>query len=256
MKVKFFTLLSLGLCFFLWSCQEQPAKTPTPKAKEKKPDTIEALTLTNSITQQEIADGWKLLFDGRSFEHWRGYNKESVPATGWKAENGEMMVHGGGDLITKEKYENFDLTLEFSLSEAANSGIFYMAQEIPDKPIYISSPEYQLLDNETYINTQGMEIMNKHLTGDNYDLQDGVINPHIGKNKWYKARILVNKGHVEHWLNGKKCIEYEWNSPEWKEMIANSKFKDWPYGKEINGHIGLQDHGNEVKFRNIKIRRL
>lgn len=257
MKVKIFTLFALGLCLVFFSCKDQAAKTSTPKkAAENSNETIESITLTNSITQEEKAEGWQLLFDGRSFEHWRGYNKETVPKVGWKTEEGAMVVHGGGDLITKEKYENFDFKVEFFLSEAANSGIFYMGQEIEGKPLYHSSPEYQLLDNETYINTQGMEIMNKHLTGDNYDLQDGVINPAIGKNKWYEARIISKNGHIEHWLNGKKHVEYDWNSPEWKEMVANSKFKDWAYGKVLKGYIGLQDHGNEVKFRNIKIRKL
>ena len=255
MKFKYLTLLIINSFLFLIACQNQPEKTPEKK-EIKISNKVETLELLNSITDKEKDEGWQLLFDGRSFDHWKGYNLEGLPKEGWTAEEGVIVGHGGGDLITKDQYENFDLKLEFQLTKAANSGIFYLVQELEGKPIYHSAPEYQLLDNATYIETQGMDIMNKHLTGDNYDIHDGIINPAITHSKWYGARIVVNNGHVEHWLNGKKHVEYALNSPEWTALITNSKFGEWEYAKTTNGHIGLQDHGNEVRFRNIKIKKL
>ena len=255
--MKFQQIFLLG-CFIgitILSCQNEKPAASTEKLSEQ-PKEVEVVELTNSITDKEKADGWQLLFDGRSLDHWKGYNLEGLPEKGWTVENGVLTGHGGGDLITKNQYENFDLQLEFQLTEAANSGIFYLAQEIAGKPIYESAPEYQLLDNATYIEKQGMAIMDKHLTADNYDLHDGVINPGITHGDWHQARIVVQNGHVEHWLNGKKHVEYDLNSEDWNERVAGSKFAKWPYAKTTKGHIGLQDHGNEVRFRNLKIKSL
>lgn len=255
MSLKQFAFWSISCLLIFAACQNQPAET-TKEEEAPKAEKVEVVELINSITDKEKADGWQLLFDGRSFEHWKGYNLEGLPKEGWSAKEGVIVGHGGGDLITKEQYENFDLQLEFQLTKAANSGIFYLAQEIAGSPIYHSSPEYQLIDNATYIETQGMEIMNKHLTADNYDLHDGIINPAITHGKWYQARIVVKDSHVEHWLNGKKHVEYDLNSPDWQGLIEGSKFAKWPYAKTTKGHIGLQDHGNEARFRNIKIKKL
>ncbi len=249
----FYVLL---LFTFLLSCQNQ-SETPTTKKIEAKPEKVQVVELTNSITQKEKTDGWELLFDGRSLDKWKGYNMEggAIPAT-WQAANGEILGRGKDNLITKEKYSDFDFMIEFKLTEAANSGIFYFVQEIADQPIYQSAPEYQLVDNQTYLNTQGADFMHKHLTGDAFNLYDGVINPAIMKEKWYTARIKVEKGKVEHWLNGKLCIEYDFNSTEWKELIANSNFNKQYFAKNTTGHIGLQGWGNDIKFRNIKIKKL
>lgn len=249
----FYTFLFFSI---ILSCQNQ-TETPVTKNKEVKPDKVQVVELTNSITQKEKDDGWELLFDGRSLAKWKGYNMkgDAIPAT-WHAANGEIVGRGKDNLITKEKYSDFDFTVEFKLTEAANSGIFYFVQEIADQPIYQSAPEYQLVDNQTYLNTQGADFMHKHLTGDAFNLYDGVINPAIMKEKWYTARIKVNKGQVEHWLNGKLCIEYDFNSTEWKELIANSNFNKQYFSTNTTGHIGLQGWGNDIKFRNIKIKRL
>ncbi|MEM6317067.1 MAG: DUF1080 domain-containing protein [Bacteroidota bacterium] len=252
--ITFLSLLVCSLCFSI-ACQNT-AETTTVTKKEKPPKVAKTVELTNTITEKEIANGWQLLFDGRSLDQWKGYNLEGLPKEGWTAENGELVGDGGGDLITKEQFEDFELELEFKLSEATNSGIFYFAQEIPNSPIYHSAPEYQLVDNATYLDKQGADFMHKHLTGDAFDLYDGVINPGIVQNKWFNARIISEKGQVEHWLNGKLCIEYDWNSPEWNEKIANSKFNKETFAKVNSGHIGLQYHGNKVRFRNIKIRRI
>lgn len=254
MKFKLF-ILTLFSIFSLIACQNDATQTTEQKVVEKsKP--LKTLELSNSITQKEKDAGWQLLFDGRSLEHWKGYNLgEELPKT-WEARNSEIVGHGKDNLITKEQFQDFDLRLEFNLTEAANSGIFYFVQEVADKPIYQSAPEYQLVDNFTYLEKQGADFMHQHLTGDAFNLYDGIINPGIKSGKWYEARIVVEKGHVEHWLNGKLCIEYDWNSPEWKEKIANSNFDKTLFAAVDKGHIGLQGWGNDIRFRNIKIKKL
>jgi len=256
MKFKYLFLCLVPLLILGVACQNKPDKSAAKKV-ETNPKKVEIVSLTNSITAKEKADGWELLFDGRSLEKWKGYNLKgnAIPAT-WQAVNGEIIGRGKDNLITKEKYSNFDLSLEFKLTEAANSGIFYFVQEIPDLPIYQSAPEYQLVDNQTYLNTQGGDFMHKHLTGDAFNLYDGVINPAIMQEKWYNARIKVENGKVEHWLNGKMCIKYDCNSSEWKELVTNSNFNKDYFAATTTGHIGLQGWGNDIKFRNIKIKKL
>jgi hypothetical protein len=254
MKVYKLTLLAIAAFFCLIACQNQATETTTKKEKKKAKKEMKAAP--NTISQKEIKEGWKLLFDGKTFENWRGYNMEGIPTEGWEIKDGAMAGFGGGDLITKEQYENFELSLEFNMTEAANSGIFYFAQEIEGKRIYASAPEYQLIDNQTYIELQGADVMHKHLTGDVFNVYDGVINPGIGKETWHHARIKIKDNHVEHWLNGKLCIEYDWDSADWKESVANSGFNPELFGKKNKGHIGLQFHANKTRFRNIKIRTL
>jgi len=252
--MQYKTLISLIMttCFIL-ACQNQPEKAPAKKVIKK---STEVVALTNSITEKEKKDGWQLLFDGRSLDQWKGYNMDGALPTTWQAIDGEIVGRGKDNLITKEQFDNFELTLAFNLTEAANSGLFYFVKEIADQPIYQSAPEYQLVDNRTYINTQGADFMHKHLTGDAFNLYDGVINPGIGHGKWYQARIKVQNNHVEHWLNGKLCIEYDWNSTEWNELVKNSNFNQAYFATSPKGHIGLQGWGNDIRFRNIKIRRL
>ncbi len=252
MQFKSFGLLVINI-FLIFACQNQTAEKATKKVI-KKP--IEVVALTNSITEKEIKAGWQLLFDGRSLDKWKGYNLNGGLPETWQARNGEIVGQGKDNLITKEQYDDFELSLEFNLTEAANSGIFYFVKEIDGQPIYQSAPEYQLVDNQTYLNTQGADFMHKHLTGDAFNLYDGIINPAIGKGKWYKAKIKVEKGHVEHWLNDKLCIEYDWDSPEWKELMANSNFNQAYFATSPKGHIGLQGWGNDIRFRNLKIKRL
>ncbi len=219
--------------------------------------------VADSTSQQAEADQWIILFDGSDTDQWRGYLQEEFPQQGWEIQGDELVLlktpeggTGGGDIITKEKYRNFELTLEFMATDTANSGIFYLAQELEGEPIFHSAPEYQILDDQTYISMGEMD-MNTHLTGDNYDLQaadERYSNP-VGS--WNNARIVVNDGHVEHWLNGNKTIEYQINSDEWKELVNKSKFSEMSqYAQAESGYIGLQDHGHEVRFRNIKIRKL
>lgn len=246
----------------MWGCQK-----PQPQNEEPSSDLASMEVTTppvNQLSAAEAAAGWQLLFDGQSADQWRGYMKEGFPENGWTIENGELVVlktpggsSTGGDIITREQYENFELSLEFMISDSANSGIFYLAQEQEDTPIWYSAPEYQILDNQVYLNWEGEGDMDMHthLTAENYDMQAAQQDHSKAVGEWNHARIVVNQGHVEHWLNGQKAVEYDINSESWKQQLANSKFSEYPqYGQATKGHIGLQDHGHEVRFRNIKIK--
>jgi hypothetical protein len=221
-------------------------------------------TQQNSLTKEESDSGWKLLFDGKTTDMWRGYNQSTMPLLGWVIKDDALVIEKtpqpkpegfGGDIITKEQYGNFELALEFMVTDTANSGIFYFVIEKPEDPIYFNAPEYQILDNATYAKATSGGDLSKHKTGDNYDMQSAPADYMKPVGEWNQAKIIHKDGHVEHWLNGNKCIEYQVGSPEWEELVLNSKFKDWKgYGRSTVGHIGLQDHQHEVRFRNIKIR--
>lgn len=256
-----FAILLFALTFF--ACGD--STTSTNAAAETSTDTPAEKVETpqhNVLSEQEKADGWALLFDGKTTNGWRGYNKETFPTKGWEVKDGELLViksgteeEGfGGDVITKETFENFDLTLEFAVTDTSNSGVFYMVKEEAERPIWHNAPEYQVLDNDTYAT---MGITNMHFTAANYDLHPAETDYTKPKGEWNQVRILVDKGHVEHWLNGKQVVAYDLWTPEWEALVQKSKFKDYPnYGKNKNGAIGLQDHGHLVRYRNIKIRRL
>ena len=218
----------------------------------------------NTLTETEIAAGWQLLFDGHSTAGWRGYNRDSFPTRGWRVENGELLVEHsgeeeagfGGDIVTEDSFDDFELKVDFLLTDTANSGILYRVIEQEGSAIWHNAPEYQLLDDDTYIAMASMD-MNTHLTGDNYDLHSASSRPTNPIGEWNTARIIVDGQHVEHWLNGVKTVEYEIGSPDWEALVAKSKFSGYPaYGRTARGPIGLQDHGHLVKFRNIKIRPL
>ncbi len=231
----------------------------------------EAAELTSSdkinvLTEKEAGEGWILLFDGETTNGWRGYNKETFPTNGWHIRDGALAVEHsgteeegfGGDVITNAKFENFELKFEFFVTAEGNSGVLYRVIEKEGEPIWYNAPEYQVLDDQAYIDMSGMEEVKTHLTAENYDLQsapeDKILKP-LGE--WNEGKIIVDNNKVEHWLNGKMTVSYEFESPEWEEMVANSKFKDYPdFGRTKSGHIGLQDHGHLMMFRNIKIKKL
>jgi len=204
----------------------------------------------NTLTEAERAGGWRLLFDGRTLDGWRGYHSMDLPA-GWTVEDGTLhFADGQGDLITVDQFSDFELSLEWKVSEGGNSGVFYLAQP-GSEVIYRGAPEMQVLDDARH--PDGANPLTS--AGANYALHPaprGVVKP---AGEWNSARIRLENGHVEHWLNGQKIVEYELGSPDWQERVANSKFADWPeYGQARTGHIGLQDHGDPVWFRDIKIR--
>ncbi len=208
----------------------------------------------NTLTQKEKDEGWKLLFNGNTIDNWKIYNGGEV--TGWIIKNGNLQNSGegsdhGGDIITKEEFKNFVLTVEWKISEKSNSGIFFHVEEETVDAIYKSGSEYQLLDDKGW-----PDPLNKdQYSGANYAMYaptDAEVKP-IGE--WNFTKILVNETHVEHWLNGKKVVEYELWSDDWIVQKSKGKWKDEPnYGMAKEGHIGLQDHGGLTKFRNIKIK--
>ena len=216
----------------------------------------------NILTAVERAEGWRLLFDGETTNGWRRYNGEGFPEVGWEVADGNLIVlasdgeeeGNGGDIVTEDQFENFELSIEFKLGPVANSGVLYRAVEIEGEPIWHGAPEYQVLDDTAYIEMNTMD-MYKHLTGDNYDLHSSVETASNPLGEWNHARIIVNGAHVEHWLNGVQTVAYELWTEEWEGLVRASKFADYPeYGRATSGHIGLQDHGHTLRYRNIKLR--
>lgn len=226
----------------------------------------------NELTEKEKEEGWALLFDGETMEHWRGYCKDDVPGA-WVVDEGTIHIKGsgkgeagaenGGDIITRKKYQNFELSLEWKVSEGGNSGIFYLAQEkcgndsVPVQPIYKSSPEMQILDNERHPDAKLGEDGNRQ-AGSLYDLIPAKPQNANPAGEWNKVLITVYKGTVIHNQNGENVVEYHLWTDDWKAMCADSKFSEWEdfINTAEKGYIGLQDHGDDVWFRNIKIREL
>lgn len=207
----------------------------------------------NTLSAEEHAAGWRLLFDGETTTGWRGYKQEALPA-GWEATEDALTRTGrGGDIITVDRFGDFELELEWRLSPEGppgNSGIFYRVTEEADA-IYWGAPEMQVLDNDRH--GDGRSPLTS--SGANYALH-GVGHEHTRPvGEWNAVRLVVRGNQVEHWMNGTKVVEYELGSPDWLERVANSKFAPHPlYGRAQRGHIGLQDHGSYVAFRNIRIR--
>jgi len=252
MRLTFLAVLAVLLCWSIsWTaCTGDGGDTAEVVADS----TVVVEPINNTLTEEERAAGWQLLFNGETTDAWKGYNQDGFPEEGWTVENGELVVlGGGGDIITKEQYADFELTLEFMLSDSANSGILYLVKELEDRPIYHSAPEYQILDDDVYASMG--DSTDVHKSGANYDIEgpeESLVNP---PGEWNTARIVIDdEMNISHYLNGTLVTQYQLGSPEWEEAVANSKFADWPYGQAEIGHIGLQDHGHEVRFRNIKIR--
>ena len=214
--------------------------------------------MDNTLTKAEKNAGFTLLFDGKTIDQWRGFRKENVPAA-WQIEDGAITLVGksGGDLITKNQYENYELVLDWKIAEGGNSGIIYnVSEDTKYGATYHTGPEMQVLDDQRHPDAKQGKNGNRQ-AGANYDmipLSTPAVKP---AGQWNTARLIVNKGHVEHWLNGKKVVEYQLASPEWEAMVKASKFASMPgYGRIKKGHIALQDHGDKVWYKNIKIRPL
>lgn len=204
----------------------------------------------NALSSAERQEGWRLLFDGSSTAGWRAYDQPAMPE-GWQVVDGALTRTGrGGDIITTESFRNFDLTVDWKIRPGGNSGLFYRAA-LGSGAIYFSAPELQILDDSVHVDGKS-ELTSSGAVYGLYPARRGVVRP-VGE--WNTARVLVNGNHVEHWLNGQMIAGYELGSEDWRRRVNSSKFKQWPeYGKAAEGHIGLQDHGDWVAFRNIKIR--
>jgi len=220
----------------------------------------------NTLTDEERAEGWRLLWDGNTTWGWRGAKSEEFPEEGWEIEDGVLTVletggdesRAGGDIITVDLYSDFELKVEFKMTTGANSGIKYFVDpELNKGEGSAIGLEFQVLDDENHPDArQGFE--GNRTLASLYDLiaapADKNANP-IGE--WNEARIVSRGNHVEHWLNGEKTVAFERGSPEFRRLVARSKYKIWKnFGEAPEGHILLQDHGNRVSFRNVKIRKL
>ncbi|HKK75113.1 MAG TPA: DUF1080 domain-containing protein [Saprospiraceae bacterium] len=210
----------------------------------------------NTLSEAEKAAGWTLLFDGQSMDQWRLYKRDSL--AGWAIVDGQMQALGkeglSADIITKDTYENFELSVDWKISEAGNSGIFFNVVEAENlNGVSQSGPEYQLIDDEGF----PADLADWQMTGANYAMHPAPTAKPNPVGTYNTSKIKVNNGQVEHWLNGEKLLEYELWTDEWLELTKQGKWKDYPmYGQAKSGHIALQDHGNQIWFRNIKIRTL
>lgn len=206
----------------------------------------------NTLTSEEKTDDWRLLFDGRTLNGWRSFESPTPPA-GWAVIDGTLARVGpGGDIMTVDQFESFDLRLEWKISEGGNSGIFFHVAE-QGEHVWESGPEMQVLDNARHADGKDP----KTSAGSNYALHAPARDVTRPVGEWNSVRILVQGAHVEHWLNGVKVVEYELWSPDWEARVKASKFATMPaYGRAKRGHIAVQDHGDPVWYRNIKIRPL
>jgi hypothetical protein len=218
----------------------------------------------NSLSEKEKKDGWKLLFDGKTSSGWMNAKTRQFPSSGWEIKDGLLMVNpatkaqgGGGDIVSTDKYKNFEFSADFRYAPGANSGIKYFVDTDRDNGKYSGiGCEYQILDDKLHPDAKEGISGNRTLAG-LYDLIAPGPKKDNGADKWNTAKIIVRGNHVEHWLNGSKTLEYERGNKAWKDLVATSKFKNIPgFGENAEGRILLQDHGNAVAFRNIKIREM
>jgi Domain of Unknown Function (DUF1080) len=196
--------------------------------------------------------GWRSLFDGHSAAAWRGFRSDHLPA-GWRVVDQTLTRVGpAGDIVTREQFGDFELALEWMVRSGGNSGVFYRVSEAPGlAQVWESGPELQVLDDAGHPDGAHPETSAGSCYG-LYPAPRGVARP---AGEWNDVRIVVREKHVEHWLNGRKIVEYELESPEWQERVRGSKFAPMPrYGREPRGHIALQDHGDWVAYRNIRVR--
>ncbi|MDR0938070.1 MAG: DUF1080 domain-containing protein [Mediterranea sp.] len=287
MKHGFYTVVCCLAAGMLASCggqKKQGAQAETAEssvtalAYAKAPKGVEADSLKLPIDK----DGYITIFDGKTFDGWRGYGKDKVPSK-WVIEDGCIKFNGsgageaqnsdGGDLIFAHKFKNFELELEWKISKGGNSGILYLAQEITStdkdgkevwEPIYISAPEYQVLDNENHPDAKLGKDGNR-MSASLYDMIPAKPQNAKPFGEWNKAKIMIYQGTVVHGQNDENVVEYHLWTKQWTDMLQASKFSEekWPLafqllnncgGDNHEGFIGLQDHGNDVWFRNIRVK--
>lgn len=271
----------------LASCGQKQAA----QAEEAQADSVTTPAYTVLENEQidlasvpQDAEGYYVIFDGKTLNGWRGYGRDTVPGR-WVVEDGAIKFNGagggeaqtgdGGDLIFAKKFKDFELELEWKVSKGGNSGIFYLAQEVATKndkgedqlePIYISAPEYQVLDNANHPDAK-LGVDGNRQSASLYDMIPAKPQNQNPAGEWNKAKILVYQGTVVHSQNGENVVEYHLWTPQWTELLQNSKFSEekWPLAFELlnnlggenhEGYIGLQDHGNDVWYRNIRVKPL
>ena len=288
MKKVFYTLTCLAITGALTACGGGNKKAAETTAEEA--PTTQMLSYSKSMKAAETdslslpvdKDGYITIFDGKTFNGWRGYGKDNVPSR-WVIEDGCIKFNGsgggeaqtaeGGDLIFAHKFKNFELELEWKIYKGGNSGILYLAQEVTStdkdgkevlEPIYISAPEFQVLDNANHPDAK-LGKDNNRQAASLYDMIPAVPQNAKPFGEWNTAKIMVYKGTVVHGQNGENVLEYHLWTPQWTEMLENSKFskEKWPLAFELlnncggenhEGFIGLQDHGDDVWYRNIRVK--
>jgi 3-keto-disaccharide hydrolase len=212
-------------------------------------EVIDASECTNALSEEEAATGWRLLFDGSSLDAWRSYQEEELNS-GWGVENGCLARLGrGGDIISREQFGNFELKLEWRISDSGNSGIFIRGDE-SERSIHHTGYEMQVLDNVGHSDSEDPS----HRAGAFYDMiaPDHDTTQPVGF--WNKVHIIADGAQVEFRLNGRTTAKFEQGSAEWERLYQQSKFTDRPrYGSLLKGHIGFQDHWDKVWFRNIRV---
>lgn len=222
-------------------------------------DTTTAGDTVNVLTETEQGENWELLFAGEDLDDWKGYQSDSISSK-WVVDDNAIHfdpdVEGaGGDLVTGETYEDFELSFEWKISECGNSGVIYRGSEADqyDQP-WNTGPEYQILDNACHPDASNGPDRMAAAAYDMYAPSEDVTRP---AGEWNQSRIVADSSHVEHWLNGTKVLEYDLGSEEWNQRLSESKWTDYPdFGTVRDGVVALQDHGDPVWYRNIKIRRL
>jgi hypothetical protein len=250
------SLIAGAIAVFLFggtlsACSRAPGASKAGSPAGTGADT-EVQPTMNALSPQEAASGWRLLFDGRTTAGWRGFRRAEIPA-GWQVVDGALTrVAEGGDIVTTDQFGNFELALEWNVAPGANSGVMYRVSEDVAAP-YESGPEMQVLDDARHPDGKSRLTAAGSLFA-LYPAREGVVRP---AGEWNAARVIVNGNHVEHWLNGVRVVDYELGSPDWEARVRASKFQQWPsYGRARSGHIALQDHGDRVAYRNVKIREL
>ena len=220
--------------------------------------------IDNTLSEREIKDGWQLLFDGKTTDGWMNAKTGSFPESGWEVKDGTIFTNpeakgenGGGDIVTTGKFKDFELLVDFNYKPGANSGIKYFVDtEINDGALRSIGCEYQILDDNMHPDAKA-GLSGNHKLACLYDLIPPKDVKDNGPDKWNTARIVVKGNHIQHWLNGQMTVEYYRGTPEWKEIVSKSKFKDIVgFGEIVEGRILLQEHGDAVVFKNIKIREI
>jgi hypothetical protein len=214
----------------------------------------------NTLTAEETQSGWKLLFDGRTTANWRGFKSKAMPAS-WRVEDGSLLSRPGkgdsrGDIVTVDQFDDFELRLDWKMTRGGNSGVIYRATE-EYRNVWDSGPEYQILDNKGHVD--GLNPLSS--AGACYAAFPPAKDVTRPLGQWNQTQILARGNHVEHWLNGEKLLEYRIGSERWRAHVKTSKFFASAYGqsnwgRSLKGHIGLQDYGGAIEFRNIKLRAL
>ena len=199
------------------------------------------------------SDVWRTLFDGTSTAAWRGYKQDALP-DGWQVVDGALArVGAGGDIVTVDEFESFELRFEWQVEEGGNSGVFFGVSERTDGPAWFSGPEYQILHNAGHRDGEAPITS----AGSNYAVHPPAADVTRPLGEWNRSRLIVDGGRVEHWMNDTHLLSYELGSADWQERVAASKFADLPhYGRVARGRIAIQDHGDPVRFRNIRIREI